>query len=145
MRVVVQRVREASVKVDGEVVGNCDRGVVVLVGVASVDRPETAQVLARKVARLRIFENSEGRLDLDLLNVGGEALVVSQFTLVADTNKGTRPSFTDAARPDVAQPLFEEFCEALEREGVRLGRGMFGARMELALVNDGPVTIVLDA
>jgi D-tyrosyl-tRNA(Tyr) deacylase len=145
MRVVVQRVRQASVTVDGEVVGTCDRGVVVLLGVASVDTPETAQVLARKVARLRIFENSEGRLDLDLVNVGGEALVVSQFTLVADTTKGNRPSFTDAARPEYAEPLFEAFCEALEREGARLGRGVFGARMEVALVNDGPVTIVLDA
>ena len=131
--------------VDGEVVSACDRGVVVLLGVARVDTPEAAQVLARKVARLRIFENDEGRLDLDLISVGGDALVVSQFTLVADTTKGNRPSFTDAARPEYAEPLFEAFCEALEREGARLGRGVFGARMEVALVNDGPVTIVLDA
>jgi D-tyrosyl-tRNA(Tyr) deacylase len=101
--------------------------------------------LAGKVARLRIFENDAGRLDRSLIDVGGEALVVSQFTLIADTSKGNRPSFAYAAAPEHARPLFEEFCASLEGEGARVARGVFGARMELALVNDGPVTIVLDA
>lgn len=145
MRAVVQRVREASVAVGGEVVAACGRGLVVLLGVAEEDGPEVADRLAARVARLRVFENSEGRFDLSLLDVGGEALVVSQFTLVADTRKGNRPSFTRAAKPERAEPLYEHFCSALEHEGVPVARGVFGARMEVALVNDGPVTIVLDA
>jgi D-tyrosyl-tRNA(Tyr) deacylase len=144
MRAVVQRVREASVSVDGEVVGACGRGLVVLLGVAAEDDEAAATRLAEKIARLRIFENDEGRFDLSLLDVGGEALAVSQFTLIADTRKGNRPSFAAAARPEVAELLYGSFCEALEREGVRVARGVFGARMEVALVNDGPVTIVLD-
>jgi len=144
VRAVVQRVREASVSVGGEVVGASGHGLVVLLGVAVGDGEREADRLAGKVARLRIFENAEGRFDRSLLDVGAEALVVSQFTLIADTRKGNRPSFTDAATPDVAEPLYERFCEALEREGVRVVRGVFGARMELSLVNDGPVTIVLD-
>jgi D-tyrosyl-tRNA(Tyr) deacylase len=145
MRAVVQRVREASVTVDGEVVASCGRGLAILLGVAVEDDPGAADRLAGKIARLRIFENEEGRFDLSLLDVGGEALAVSQFTLIADTGKGNRPSFTGAARPEVAEPLYERFCEALEREGVRVARGVFGARMAVSLVNDGPVTIVLDA
>jgi D-tyrosyl-tRNA(Tyr) deacylase len=144
MRAVVQRVREASVTVDGEVVASCGRGLAILLGVAVGDDPGAADRLAGKIARLRIFENEEGRFDLSLLDVGGEALAVSQFTLIADTGKGNRPSFTGAARPEVAEPLYERFCEALEREGVRVARGVFGARMAVSLVNDGPVTIVLD-
>jgi D-tyrosyl-tRNA(Tyr) deacylase len=144
MRAVVQRVREASVTVDGEVVASCGRGLAILLGVAVEDDPGAADRLAGKIARLRIFENEEGRFDLSLLDVGGEALAVSQFTLIADTGKGNRPSFTGAARPEVAEPLYERFCEALEREGVRVARGVFGARMAVSLVNDGPVTIVLD-
>jgi D-tyrosyl-tRNA(Tyr) deacylase len=144
MRAVIQRVREASVTVDGEVVGSCGRGLMILLGVAAEDDAAAAERLARKIARLRIFENEDGRFDRSLLDVGGEALAVSQFTLIADTRKGNRPSFTEAARPEVAEPLYEHFCETLEREGVRVARGVFGARMEVALVNDGPVTIVLD-
>ena len=144
MRAVVQRVSEASVSVDGEVVGGCGRGLAILVGVAVGDDEAAAERLAGKIARLRIFENEDGRFDRSLLDVGGEALAVSQFTLVADTTKGNRPSFTGAARPEEAEPLFERFCEALEREGVRVARGVFGARMAVSLVNDGPVTIVLD-
>ena len=117
---------------------------VVLLGVAGADTVEAADRLAGKVARLRIFENEEGKFDRSLLDVGGEALVVSQFTLIADTRKGNRPSFTEAARPEHAEPLYERFCAALEEAGVLVARGVFGARMELALVNDGPVTIVLD-
>jgi len=104
-----------------------------------------AERLAGKVARLRVFENDGGKFDRSLCDVGGAALVVSQFTLIADTRKGNRPSFTDAARPEDAEPLYEAFCAALEREGVRVARGVFGARMEVALVNDGPVTIILEA
>jgi D-tyrosyl-tRNA(Tyr) deacylase len=145
VRVVVQRVREASVSVEGRVVASCSRGVVVLLGVARDDMAATAERLAGKVARLRIFEDIDGRFDRSLLDVKGEALVVSQFTLVADTGKGNRPSFTDGAAPERAEQLYEAFCSALDREGVRVDRGVFGARMEVALVNDGPVTIVLDA
>ena len=144
MRAVVQRVREASVTVAAEVVARSAAGVVVLLGVAAGDDVDVAEQLAGKVARLRIFENSEGRFDRSLLDIGGEALVVSQFTLIADTRKGNRPSFADAARPEIAEPLYETFCAALEREGVRVSRGVFGARMEISLVNDGPVTIILD-
>jgi D-aminoacyl-tRNA deacylase len=145
MRAVVQRVSEASVSVDGEVVAECGRGLAILLGVAVGDDEAAADRLAGKIARLRIFENAEGRFDHSVRNIGGEALAVSQFTLIADTTKGNRPSFTDAARPEVAEPLYEAFCAALESEGVRVGRGVFGARMEVSLVNDGPVTIVLDA
>ena len=144
MRAVVQRVREASVTVEGEVVAACGRGVLVLLGVAVDDDEADADRLAAKIARLRIFENEDGRFDLSLLHVGGEALAVSQFTLIADTGKGNRPSFTAAAAPAQAEPLYERFCEALEGEGLSVPRGVFGARMQVALVNDGPVTIVLE-
>jgi D-aminoacyl-tRNA deacylase len=139
-------VTEASVTVRGEVVAGCGRGVLVLVGVAAEDASDTVVRLAGKVARLRIFENAEGRFDLSLLEVGGEALVVSQFTLIADSRrqKGTRPDFSKAARPEVAEPLYELFCEALRDLGVPVQTGVFGARMEVSLVNDGPVTVILD-
>ena len=130
--------------VEGEVVAACRAGAVVLLGVASDDTAEVAERLAGKVARLRVFENKEGRFDRSLLDVRVEALVVSQFTLIADTRKGNRPSFGDAARPELAEPVYEAFCTALEREGVVVARGVFGARMDVSLVNDGPVTIVLD-
>ena len=145
MRAVVQRVRNASVTVADEIVAEIGPGLVVLLGVAEEDTVAEAERLAGKVARLRIFENDEGRFDRSLLDVSGEALVVSQFTLIADTRKGNRPSFTDAADPGVAEPLYEHFCAALEDEGVRVSRGVFGARMQVALVNDGPVTILLEA
>ena len=144
MRAVVQRVSSASVSVDGAVRGSCGRGLVVLLGIARGDDGGTAERLATKVARLRVFEDADGRLDRSLVDVGGEALVVSQFTLLADTRKGTRPSFSAAAQADEAEPLYERFCAALEGDGVAVARGVFGARMEVSLVNDGPVTIVLD-
>jgi D-aminoacyl-tRNA deacylase len=146
MRAVVQRVREASVSVEGEVVAASGAGVLVLLGVAKDDEPVTAERLAEKVARLRIFENDEGRLDRSLLDVGGQALVVSQFTLIANSRrqKGTRPDFSKAARPEVAEPLYEAFCDALGELGVPVQTGIFGARMAVALVNDGPVTIILE-
>jgi D-tyrosyl-tRNA(Tyr) deacylase len=145
VRAVVQRVREASVRVGGELVASSGRGFAVLLGVAIGDGEEDAERLAGKVARLRIFENPDGRFDLSLLDVGGEALVVSQFTLIADTRKGNRPSFAGAAAPDVAEALYERFCDVLRAEGVPVQTGVFGARMQVALVNDGPVTIILDA
>jgi D-tyrosyl-tRNA(Tyr) deacylase len=145
VRAVVQRVREASVRVGGELVASSGRGLAVLLGVAIGDGEEDAERLAGKVARLRIFENPDGRFDLSLLDVGGEALVVSQFTLIADTRKGNRPSFAGAAAPDVAEALYERFCDVLRAEGVPVQTGVFGARMQVALVNDGPVTIILDA
>ena len=147
MRAVVQRVSSASVRVGGETVGTCGPGLLVLVGAGHEDTSETAARLAAKIARLRIFPDDEGRFDRSLLDTGGEALVVSQFTLLADSRrqKGTRPSFSDAARPEVAAPLIEYFCETLRNLGVPVETGVFGARMEVELVNDGPVTIILDA
>ena len=144
MRAVVQRVTEARVSVDGATVGEVGPGLCVLLGAARVDSALEADRLAGKVARLRIFENDEGRFDRSLLDVGGEALVVSQFTLIADTRKGNRPSFAAAAAPEEAEPLYERFCGELEALGLRVARGVFGARMQVELVNDGPVTIVLD-
>ena len=146
MRAVVQRVRDASVGVAGETVAEIGTGVVVLLGVASGDAVADAHRLARKVARLRVFENDDGRFDRSLLDVSGEALVVSQFTLIADSKrqKGARPDFSNAARPEVAEPLYEHFVQALRDLGVPVKTGVFGARMEVSLVNDGPVTLVLD-
>ncbi len=144
MRAVVQRVSSASVRVDGDTVGACGRGLLVLVGVRHGDTAETAMRLAGRVARLRIFENDEGRFDRSLLYTGGDALVVSQFTLLADTAKGNRPSFTAAAPPEHAEPLVEAFAAALRAEGVHVETGVFGAHMAVELVNDGPVTIILD-
>ena len=115
-----------------------------LLGVATGDEREDAERLAVKVARLRIFQNEDGKFDRSLLDVGGGALVVSQFTLIADTAKGNRPSFSRAAQPEAAEPLYEAFCAALAAEGVHVARGIFGARMQVELVNDGPVTIILE-
>ncbi len=124
--------------------GEIDRGIVVLLGVARGDVDADAERLAGKVARLRIFEDAEGKFARSLVDIGGAALVVSQFTLIADTRKGNRPSFTDAASADEAVPLYERFCAELAAAGVQVERGVFGARMAVELVNDGPVTIVLD-
>ena len=144
MRAVVQRAAHASVAVEGEVVAAIGAGLVVLLGVATGDSDAAAERLAGKVARLRIFENEDGRFDRSLLDAGGEALVVSQFTLIADTQRGNRPSFAAAAPPEHAEPLCAQFCDALAAYDIRVKRGMFGARMLLSLANDGPVTIVLD-
>jgi D-tyrosyl-tRNA(Tyr) deacylase len=144
MRAVVQRVSRAQVLVTGEVRGEIGRGLCVLVGIADDDGEEDAVRLAGRVARLRIFENEAGRFDRSLVEVGGEALVVSQFTLIADTAKGNRPSFGHAAPPERAEPLYGRFCDALRELGVPVATGAFGARMALEIVNDGPVTIVLE-
>ena len=144
MRAVVQRVSQASVTVEGKIVGACGRGLLVLVGIGHGDTAEEATRLAGKLARLRIFENEEGSLYHSLLDVGGEALVVSQFTLYASTSKGNRPSFTTAAAPAVAEPLVALVATELGALGVPTTTGRFGTRMQVELVNDGPVTIVLD-
>jgi D-tyrosyl-tRNA(Tyr) deacylase len=143
MKVVLQRVLRASVRVEGTTTGEIGPGVLVLVGVADGDGEEDARRLAGKVARLRVFEDETGRFDRSLLDTGGSALVVSQFTLLGDTAKGNRPSFTAAAAPELAEPLYERFCASLRELGVPVETGVFGARMEVELVNDGPVTIVL--
>jgi D-tyrosyl-tRNA(Tyr) deacylase len=145
LKAVVQRVAEGRVLVDARVVGSVGRGLLVLLGVARGDEAAAAARLAVKVARLRVFEDDEGRFDRSILDVGGDALVVSQFTLLGDTRRGNRPSFTDAAPPEDAEPLYEAFCEALRSEGVPVETGVFGARMRVELVNDGPVTILLEA
>ena len=144
MKAVIQRVTSASVVVDGETVGAIGRGLLVLLGVARGDSTGEARRLATKTAEMRIFEDSEGRFNLSLLDVGGEALVVSQFTLFADTRRGRRPSFIDAAPPEVAEPLVREFEAALRELGVEVSGGRFGAHMHVDLVNDGPVTIILN-
>jgi D-aminoacyl-tRNA deacylase len=143
LRAVVQRVAAARVVVDGKVRGEIGVGVCVLLGVARGDTAAEAERLAGKVARLRIFENEDGKFDRSLLDTGGEALVVSQFTLIADTAKGNRPSFTRAAQPEEAEPLYESFCASLRALGVSVETGAFGARMRVELANDGPVTLVL--
>jgi D-tyrosyl-tRNA(Tyr) deacylase len=145
VRAVVQRAAGARVVVDGEIVGEIGAGLVVLLGVARGDGEEGAVRLAGKIARLRIFEDADGRFDRSLLDTGGAALVVSQFTLIADTAKGNRPSFSGAAPPEEAEPLYERFCAELRTHGIEVATGVFGARMAVELVNDGPVTIVLDA
>jgi len=145
VRAVAQRVSRARVVVAGATHASIGLGLVILLGVARDDDERAAERLAAKVARLRVFEDEEGRMDRSLLDVGGEALVVSQFTLIADTRKGTRPSFAQAAPPEQAEPLYEAFCAALRALGVPVATGVFRARMEVELVNQGPVTIVLDA
>jgi D-aminoacyl-tRNA deacylase len=145
MRLLVQRASRASVTVDGRIVSAIGPGLVLLVGVGHGDGLDQAEALAEKVTGLRIFRDAEGKTNLAIGDVGGEALVVSQFTLYADTSKGRRPSFIRAADPDVAAELVEGFAEAVETRGVPVGRGVFGAEMEVELVNDGPFTMWLDA
>lgn len=140
MRAVVQRVSRASVSPGGEI----GAGLLVLLGVAATDDAAIADRLAGKIARLRIFDDEQGKFDRSLVDSQGEALVVSQFTLIAATHKGNRPSFSDAARPEQAEPIYQRFCDALRELGVNVATGVFGARMAVELVNDGPVTIVLD-
>jgi D-tyrosyl-tRNA(Tyr) deacylase len=144
LRVVVQRVAEARVVVGSEVVGEIGPGLCVLLGVARGDDELSAGRLAERIAGLRIFENEDGKFDRSLLDTGGAALVVSQFTLIADTARGNRPSFSEAAPPEDAERLYEQFCAALRDFGVPAETGVFGARMRVEIVNDGPVTIVLD-
>jgi D-tyrosyl-tRNA(Tyr) deacylase len=149
LKALIQRVSSASVTVDGEVVGEIADGLVVLLGVGEGDGSEEACKLAEKLSRLRVFDKESGdggsRMDRSLLDLGAAALCVSQFTLYGDTRRGLRPSFTAAAEPEPAERLYEEFCRELEARGVRVERGRFGARMSVALVNEGPVTLMLEA
>jgi D-tyrosyl-tRNA(Tyr) deacylase len=144
VRALIQRVSSASVSVDGEVVGEIGEGLVVLLGVGAGDGNEQAARLADKLARLRVFDGDRGRMDRSLLDLGAAALAVSQFTLFGDTRRGLRPSFTDAAEPGEAERLYELFCRELESRGVPVARGRFGARMTVSLVNEGPVTLMVE-
>jgi D-tyrosyl-tRNA(Tyr) deacylase len=145
MRLVIQRVARASVTVDSETVGRIGPGLLIFAGVAAGDEPADAARLAAKTAEMRIFNDADGRFNLSLLETGGEALVVSQFTLIAELRRGRRPSFNGAAVPDAALPVFEAYATALASLGVHVERGRFGAHMDVELLNDGPVTIVLDS
>ena len=145
MRAVIQRVTEASVTVDDQVVGQIGRGLLVLLGIGVGDQLAEATLLAEKIANMRIFADDEGRFNRSALDMGGAALVVSQFTLYADTRRGRRPSFAAAAPPEIAAPLVDAFVAALRERGMTVATGVFGAHMQVALLNDGPVTIVLDS
>ncbi|MFT5471008.1 MAG: D-tyrosyl-tRNA(Tyr) deacylase [Verrucomicrobiales bacterium] len=146
MRAVIQRVSEASVAIEGEVRGEIGAGVLVLLGIEEADSPEDAEWLAGKIAKMRIFSDDDGKINCSALDIGGSALVISQFTLHASTKKGNRPSFIKAARPETAIPLYEKFLESIEREfGKPPALGEFGADMKVALINDGPVTIQIDS
>lgn len=144
MRVVLQRVREASVSVDGRVVASIGPGLLLLVGFTAGDGDDAVAWMAAKVLGLRIFGDDEGKMNRSLADIGGAVLVVSQFTLYGDASKGRRPSFIDAAPPALAEPLYERFAEVVRQSGVPVATGVFGAMMEVALVNDGPVTLILE-
>src|ERR1700730_646898 len=145
VRAVVQRVSEGSVVVDGKVTGAVGQGLCVLVGVGQGDSEEDARWLADKVVDLRVFEDEQGKMNRSVLDVRGGVLAISQFTLFGDARKGTRPGFVDAARPEVAQPLYAKFCEQVRARGVEVGEGVFRATMEVRIVNEGPVTLLLDS
>ena len=145
MRALVQRVTHASVRVDDVVVGACSKGFLVLLGVGPEDTEKDARWLATKVAGLRVFPDSEGKMNLSLLDIDGEALVVSQFTLYGDCRKGRRPSFVGSAPPEIAEPLYERFSDLLAGEGVSVQRGVFAADMKVELLNDGPVTLMIES
>ena len=144
MRAVLQRVTSGSVTVESEVVAQIDLGYVILLGIGPTDTPAIARELAEKIAYLRVFEDEAGKMNLSLLDVGGEAIVVSQFTLYADTSRGRRPSFINAAKPELAEPLVEVFTSRLREMGVATQQGVFGAHMVVDIRNDGPVTILLE-
>ena len=145
MRVVVQRVKEASVTVDEQIVGKINKGLLVLLGVGEEDDKKDLEYLLNKVLGLRIFEDEKGKMNLSLIDVGGQLLVVSQFTLYGDVRKGKRPSFTDSAHPDIADKMYEDFVQMARDRGVIVETGIFGAHMDVSLINDGPVTIMIDS
>lgn len=145
MRLVVQKVSQSSVKIEGEIVGAIDKGYMVLVGITNGDDELLVEKMVDKLVNLRIFEDENDKLNLSLLDVGGSVLSISQFTLYANCKKGRRPSFIDAAKPDISSPLYDFFNKKLEEKGINVERGVFGAMMEVSLVNDGPVTIILDS
>jgi D-tyrosyl-tRNA(Tyr) deacylase len=145
MKALVQRVSEASVSIEGKTVSSIKKGFLVLLGVVKGDDRPAMDYILRKVANLRVFYDSGGKMNLSIKDISGEALVISQFTLAADTRKGNRPSFTEAESPERAEALYEEFMERLRSEGIKVKAGVFGADMKVSLVNDGPVTIMLDS
>ena len=144
MKIVVQRVKKADVKVDGEIVGKIDKGFMVLVGVTHTDTKENADYLAKKLCKLRVFEDENEKMNLSLKDVGGKLLLISQFTLYANTADGNRPSFIEAARPEQANEIYEYFCEKCKEQGIEVQKGIFGAHMDVSLINDGPVTIIIE-
>ena len=145
MRAVLQRVTSASVTVGNEIIGQIENGLLVLLGVEQGDTPEEARSMAEKTAQLRIFEDNDGKMNLSVLDIGGAALAISQFTLLADCRKGRRPGFSQAAIPEIAEPLYETYVEHLRQFGLNVETGKFQAEMKVALVNDGPVTMLLDS
>lgn len=145
VRVVIQRSKKASVSINQEIVGAIDQGFVLLVGIGEEDTQEDVEYLVRKISKMRIFEDDEGKMNLSLADVGGEILSISQFTLHANTKKGNRPSFIEAARPEQAIPLYDAFNQQLREQGFKVEVGQFGADMQVSLVNDGPVTILIDS
>lgn len=145
MRAVIQRVKEASVEINGEIVGAIEQGLVILLGISQDDREEDADYLADKIPQLRIFNDAAGKMNLSLLDVGGRILAISQFTLYGNTRKGRRPSFVKAAPPEIAKPLYEYFIERISKYHIAVEKGIFGAMMLVKIFNDGPVTILLDS
>lgn len=146
MRAVIQRVLESSVRVDGEIVGQSGKGYMILLGVVKGDTEKEAELLARKTATLRVFEDENGKMNKSVLDIDGEILAISQFTLCADYKKGNRPSFTDSEEPQNANRLYELYCKELKKNGVKkVEKGIFGADMKVSLLNDGPVTIIVDS
>lgn len=145
MKIVIQRTKEASVTIDGAIVGEISHGLVLLVGIEEQDQQEDVDYLVRKISKMRIFEDSEGKMNLSIEDVGGEILSISQFTLYAETKKGNRPSFIKAAKPETAIPLYEAFNTGLRETGLTVQTGGFGADMKVSLLNDGPVTIIIDS
>lgn len=144
MKLVVQRVLEASVEVDSEIVGKIDKGFLVLIGIKKGDTKEAADYLVKKLCNLRVFSDEDGKMNLNLKKVGGKLLIVSQFTLYGDCKDGNRPSFIEAARPEEAIPLYEYFCNECKKNNIEVQRGIFGADMKVKLLNDGPVTILME-
>ena len=144
MRLVVQRVKNATVTVDNNIVGNIDKGYLVLVGITDADTKETCDYLSEKLINLRIFDDENDKMNYNIKDVDGSLLIVSQFTLYADASKGNRPSFVHAAKPEISKPLYEYFCDKCSKNGVHVERGIFGADMKVELLNDGPVTIILE-
>ena len=144
MKLVIQRVKNAKVDVDGKTVGKIEKGFLVLLGVTYTDTKETADYLVKKLCNLRVFEDENGKMNLNIKDVGGQLLIVSQFTLYADCSGGNRPSFVNAAKPELANELYEYFCEKCKEEQIEVQKGIFGANMKVSLLNDGPVTIILE-